>query len=157
MGMTFAWAGSDSSGRVLPLTAEVNKADTLRLVLPANSMTAFAAQTVRLQAHMLGNPAVRAEAQTAFVVALKDLVPLISGGGMDATQDTQVRLAQCGGGAIRCPLRGARHVWCPRGAIEGVYLGHICDLVCPQGAHLVSVGGGFGVYLGHTCWSFGVE
>ena len=139
MGMTFAWAGSDSSGRVLPLTAEVNKADTLRLVLPANSMTAFAAQTVRLQAHMLGNPAVRAEAQTAFVVALKDLVPLISGGGMDATQDTQVRLAKWRGGGgfgVLCEER----VWCPQGAIEGVYLGRICDSV--------SAGGTFSVYRG---------
>ena len=53
--------------------------------------TAFASQTVRLQANMLGNPAVAAEAQMSFVVALQDLVPLIRGGGMDATQDTQVR------------------------------------------------------------------
>eukprot|EP00959_Pyramimonas_sp_CCMP1952_P291367 6094916-Pyramimonas_sp.AAC.1 len=55
---------------------------------------------------MLGNPAVRAEAQTAFVVALKDLVPLINGGGMDATQDTEVRLAKWGGRISASSARG---------------------------------------------------
>jgi hypothetical protein len=92
LGTRFQWQGADSTGKVLELMNEANKANTLKLLLPANTLTASAYITLKLKAHLLGNSQVKSEAQTEFLAELQDLVALIKGGGMDATEQSTILL-----------------------------------------------------------------
>lgn len=93
LGTSFQWEMTSSSGERVALLANENKAETLKLFLPKNSLTASESYMVQLKASLSGQPTlVHSHAVLGFVVRLQELIPLVSGGGMEATEDVPITL-----------------------------------------------------------------
>lgn len=91
-GVQFQWHLASSLGVSHTLTNEWNNADTLRLVLPKNSLEALETYTVQLTASLVGQPLVSSKDQLRFSVVLPSLETLIGGGNVQVSDATTVVL-----------------------------------------------------------------
>ncbi|KAK3237745.1 hypothetical protein CYMTET_52199, partial [Cymbomonas tetramitiformis] len=92
-GTQFNWTARTSEGG-LPLTLDtaVNKADTLTLNLPKNSLSVLQSYVLILSAGLLGAPSVSASALLEVHVPPEPLKLLVAGGGVDMGSLSVLRL-----------------------------------------------------------------
>ncbi|KAK3257409.1 hypothetical protein CYMTET_33502, partial [Cymbomonas tetramitiformis] len=83
-GTLFSWGGAASDGSVLELTAERNKAATLRLSIPKADLRVGLNYQLALSAWLAGNPKVRDVAYLGFYVESQPLLVAFRGGNQVA-------------------------------------------------------------------------
>ncbi|KAK3273214.1 hypothetical protein CYMTET_18539 [Cymbomonas tetramitiformis] len=92
-GTTFEWTGTASDSSKLVLTAERNKANTLKLNMPKTDLQVKLSYQVAMTSYLVGNPDVSSSSRLEFYVQSLDLVVRITGGGILTGEENALTLS----------------------------------------------------------------